>query len=91
MFCLLRYVPERYKTQQICDKAILENGGTLKFLPDCYKIQEMYNKAVDNYPYVLEFVPERYKTQKKNLINLSVLIFLQQNLFLMLYDLRNVW
>ena len=33
----------------MCDKAILENGGTLKFVPDCYKNQEMCNKAVDNY------------------------------------------
>ena len=24
-----RYVPKWYKTQQMCDKAILENGGTL--------------------------------------------------------------
>ena len=34
--CLLRNVPERYNTQQMCDKAILENGGTLKSVPDCY-------------------------------------------------------
>ena len=27
------YVPDRYKTQQMCDKAILENGGTLKAVP----------------------------------------------------------
>ena len=26
---VIRYVPDRYKTQQIWDKAILENGGTL--------------------------------------------------------------
>ena len=37
------------------DKAIVENGGTLKFVPDCYKNQEMCNKAVDNYPHALEF------------------------------------
>ena len=42
----------------MCDKAILENGGTLKSLPDCCKSQEMCNKAVDNYPHALEFVPE---------------------------------
>ena len=36
---LLRYVPEQYKTQQMCDEAILKNGGTLKLLPDCYKNQ----------------------------------------------------
>ena len=27
---LLRYVADKYKTQQMCDKAILENGGRLK-------------------------------------------------------------
>ena len=37
----------------MCDKAILENGGTLKFVPDCYKNQEMGNKAVDNNPQAL--------------------------------------
>ena len=26
---LLRYVLDRYKTQQMCDNAIFENGGTL--------------------------------------------------------------
>ena len=61
---LLRYVPNQYKSQQMCDKAILENGGTLKSVPACYKNEEMCNKAVDNYPHASEFVPECYKTQK---------------------------
>ena len=34
---LLRYGPDWYKTQQMCKKAILENGGTLNSVPDCYK------------------------------------------------------
>ena len=46
---LLRYVTDPYKTQKMCDKAILENGGSLKSVPDSYKNQEMCNKAVDNY------------------------------------------
>ena len=49
-------------TKQICDKAILENGGTLKCVPDYQKKQEMCNKAVDNYPHALEFVSECYET-----------------------------
>ena len=44
----MRYVPHQYKTQQVCDKAILENGGTLKSVPYCYKNQEMCSKAVEN-------------------------------------------
>ena len=62
---LIRYVPDQYKTQQMCDKAILENAEKLKSVPDYYKNQELCSKAVDNYPYALEFVPECYKTQKK--------------------------
>ena len=31
---LVRYAPDKYKTQQMCDKAILENGGTLMSVPD---------------------------------------------------------
>ena len=36
----------------MCDKAILESGGTLKFVSDCYRNQKMLNKAVENYPHV---------------------------------------
>ena len=62
----------------MCDRAILENGGTLKSLPDCYKIQEICNKAVDNYSHALEFILRCYKTQRlKWVIKLSVLILLQ--------------
>ena len=55
---LLRCVPDQYKTHQMCDKAIVENGGTLKSVPDCNKNQEMCNKAVNNYPHALEYFPE---------------------------------
>ena len=36
---LTRYISGQCKTQQMCDKAILENDGTLKSIPDCYKNQ----------------------------------------------------
>ena len=45
---LSRYVSHRYKNQQMCDKAILENGGILRSVHDCYKNQEMCNKLLDN-------------------------------------------
>ena len=48
----------------MCDKAILEHGGTFKSVPDSYKNQEMCNKAVDNYPHALKLVPECFKTQR---------------------------
>ena len=48
----------------MCDKAILENGGTWKSVPYCYKNEEICNKAVQNYPHTLEFVPDCCKSQK---------------------------
>ena len=33
----IRYVSDWYKTQEMCDQVILENGGTLMFVPYCYK------------------------------------------------------
>ena len=47
----------------MCDKGILENGGTLESVPGCYKNQEMSNKAVDNYSHALKFVHNSYITQ----------------------------
>ena len=61
---VIRYVPGEYKTHEMCDKVILENGGTLKLVPDWHKNQKMCYKAVDNYVHALEFVPDCYKTQK---------------------------
>ena len=34
---IIRYVPDWYETQEVCDKVILENGRRLMFAPDCYK------------------------------------------------------
>ena len=31
----------RYKIQEMCNKAILENAETLMFVPDSYKIKNM--------------------------------------------------
>ena len=49
----------------MCDKVILENGGTLNFVLHCYKNQEIFNKAVDNYLHALHFVPDCFMTQKR--------------------------
>ena len=56
---LIRYVSDQHKTEQMCDKVIIENAGTQKSVCDCYKNQEISNKAVGNYPHTLEFVSER--------------------------------
>ena len=56
--------PDPYKTQQMCDKSVLENYGTLESVPDCFRNPQMRDKAIDNHPHSLEFDPDCYKTQK---------------------------
>ena len=77
-----RYAPDWYMTQEIYDKAILENGGVLKSLSFCGKNQKMSNKAV-NYTHALNLSMNATRL-KKCLTKLSILFFLQYNLFLML-------
>ena len=68
-------------TQEICDKAILENGGALlKPLSYCCKNQKMFNKDV-NYTNELN-LSLNVTRLKKCLTKLSVLLFLQYNLFM---------
>ena len=78
---LLRYVLDQYKTQQMCDIVISENGRTLNSLPGCYNNKQLSDKAVDNYLHALEFVPDCYMTQKC-VIKLSILNLLELNMFL---------
>ena len=49
---------------QLCNKAILEDGGTLASVPNQYKTQEMCNKAFDNHVHALKFVPDPYKDSR---------------------------
>ena len=45
----------------MCDKAIIENGETLKSVSDCCKNQEICIKAFNSYLHALEILPECYK------------------------------
>ena len=42
----IRYVSDRYTTQQMCDKAILENYRTLEFVSDNYKVNKCVIKLL---------------------------------------------
>ena len=61
---VIKYVPDRYKTKEMCDKVIIEKYGMLGFIHDCYKNQKMCDKAADNYSHALRFISYCYETQK---------------------------
>ena len=60
----MQFVPEFYKTQEMCDKAV--NTCFLVFYsgPDRYKTQEMCDRVVSKDAFMLIYCTDRYKTQK---------------------------
>ena len=42
----LEFVPDQYKTQEMCIKAVDNYPSTIKYVPDQYKTQEMCIRAV---------------------------------------------
>ena len=59
---LLRYVPDQYKIQQMCDKVILENDGTLKILT-ATKIKKCVIKQFIDV-FLFDSIPDQNKTQE---------------------------
>ena len=44
---VIEFVPECYKTQNMCDKAVNTYPSTIEFVPECYKTQKTCDKAVN--------------------------------------------
>ena len=57
----LEFVPDHYRTQKMCEKAVKVKGWTL--VSDPYKTPEVCERAVDGYPWALGFVSDQYKTR----------------------------
>ena len=56
-----KYIPA---TQEVYNKEVRREPGSLEFIPDILKTQEMCNEAVRRKPRSLEFVPDHLKTQE---------------------------
>ena len=50
---LIRYVPGKYRTQQMCDKAIFKKRRNIKFFSWLLQNSTMCDKAVDTRPYTI--------------------------------------
>ena len=51
---MLMFVPNCYKNQKMCNKAIANYAHVWEFVPNCYKTQKVFNKAVDTYPSAMQ-------------------------------------
>ena len=61
---LLQYVPDEYKTQEMCNNTAIRNAMMIKYVPQQYKTQEMCGRAVAEERWVLRYMPDHYKTQE---------------------------
>ena len=60
---MLTFVPDCYKIEKMCDKAV-NYAHALEFVHDCYKTQEMCDKTVYTCFFVFDSVPDQYKIQE---------------------------
>ena len=56
-FLALFSIPNRYKTQEICDRVISEDFCILVSCPDKYRTQRMCDDGVDYCLATLKFIP----------------------------------
>ena len=57
-------VPDCFKTQRMCIKAVEEDPSSLRHVPDHLKTQEMSNEVVRIKPFLLAYVPDHLTTQE---------------------------
>ena len=60
----IRYMPDQFKSNEICAKAFEKYFCKLEYFSDQYKSQEMCNKVISQHPLCLEYVPDQYKSQE---------------------------
>jgi hypothetical protein len=57
------YVPDKFKTVQMCEWAVSNFGQALEFVPEQFKTEALCELAVSKFGQALEFVPEQFKTE----------------------------
>ena len=61
--CVLRFIPDRFKTQEMCIKALEVDLWKLKDVPDHFKTQGICDDVVRRSPCYLEYVPDWFVTE----------------------------
>ena len=59
-----KYVPDHFKTQEMCNKAVKHDSWMIKYVPDQFKTEEMCKELVTHKAWMLDYVPDRLKTQE---------------------------
>ena len=60
----LKSVPDCYKNQQMCSKAVDNYSYVLEFVSECFMTQEVRDKAVNRCLFVSDSVSNQYKIEE---------------------------
>jgi hypothetical protein len=63
-FKYLKTILNKYKTKELYELAVKNDGETLFLIPEEYKTQKLYNLAIRNNIDILFGIPEEYKTKE---------------------------
>jgi hypothetical protein len=66
----LKYIPEKYLTQELCELAVKQDGLTLNDIPEYLKTPEIYELAVQQNGLSITYIPKELRT--KELCELAV-------------------
>ena len=64
MFSYISHIPDRYKTQEMCDRFISDDPFLLMWVPNQYKTQQMCDKGVDVCLAALNFILDCFVISK---------------------------
>ena len=53
----LKYIPNHFKTQEMCEKVVENEPYSLKFVPDHFKTEKLCDQAIKDDSSSLQFVP----------------------------------
>ena len=59
----LEFLPEHFKTQEICNEVVKADPYTLQYVPDNLKTHEMFISAVEKYLYSLRLILDHLRTK----------------------------
>ena len=58
---VIEIIPEKYRTRELCLKALETNAHTLRYMSDDTKTEELCRNALTKCPCILRFVPDNMK------------------------------
>ena len=79
----MSFVPDKFKTLKMCERAGEGEWWTVEFGPDQCKTQELYNETVEKEPKALNYVCYEYETERC-VEKLSSINVIRWNMFLII-------